>query len=194
MSLRRILTTVVELITPTVAAAQAFDSRSVVTNFWLSKDFSKPAAEGIADAVMGESGGDPLAVGDGGTSLGLYQHHADRLRTLLANIQNNQAFQELMKDDPIAAAHADEIRNAPDRERARVLFSKFFERPRQPAPRPSAAASTRRAVAREKPENNPTPPSRIQALLERYGASSDIFHISANGRVDDNYGTGAAGR
>jgi hypothetical protein len=110
------------------AAAYAFD-RQTVELFWESKGVPAHVAQGIADQVGKESGYDAGAVGDGGTSFGLYQHHADRMKALLAAVENEQAFREVLGADPIAAAHWAEIKAAPDRKTASQLWQIYFERP-----------------------------------------------------------------
>ena len=51
---------------------------------WQNRGYPKGAAEGIADNMMRESGGDPMNVGDHGTSVGLFQHHNERKTALEA--------------------------------------------------------------------------------------------------------------
>lgn len=110
------------------AQAQEFNGRQVVESFWTSKGVPAHVAQGIADRVGAESGYSPTGTGDGYTSFGLYQHHADRMRTLLAAIENDQAFNEVMGDDPVAAAHWAEIKGAPTRGAAAKLWDRYFER------------------------------------------------------------------
>lgn len=45
---------------------------------WTARRYPKAAAQGIADNMMRELKGDPSAVGDNGTSLGLFQEHDTR--------------------------------------------------------------------------------------------------------------------
>lgn len=116
--------------------------RDQVVGFWQSSGAPPHVAQGIADAVHGESGFNASDnTGDGGTSWGMYQHHADRLDRLKAfaaqrgkswsdpAVQNQFALSEVRGGDAIAAAHWKEILNAPDRETAKALWSRYFERP-----------------------------------------------------------------
>ena len=82
--------------------------RQQVVDFWQSKGAPAHVAEGIADRVHAESGFDPTVVGDKGTSVGLYQHHADRMQKLQAlpnwqnpETQNALAFSEVTGGDPV---------------------------------------------------------------------------------------------
>ena len=111
------------------ASAQEFNGTAFAQQYWLNKGLSLPVAEGIASEVGRESGGDPTATGDGSTSLGQFQHHNDRMMAVLARIENDQAWQELMGDDPIAAAHFHEIMAARSPKEAGDLWRRYFERP-----------------------------------------------------------------
>src|ERR1700675_3500643 len=59
-------------------------SREGTVAFWVSKGAPEHVAEGIADRVAKESGFNPTIPGDSGTSVGMYQHHAERKDRLLA--------------------------------------------------------------------------------------------------------------
>lgn len=156
------------------AAAEEFQGRKSVVEFWRSKGVASHVAEGIADNVNRESGFDPTRPGDGGTSLGLYQHHDERLRTLLANTENEQAFREVMGADPIAAAHWEEIKNASSRLEAARLWARYFERCAA-----CGAATARRneaATTKEKPAERPK--NAAELFYDRLSASSDVYHAS----------------
>lgn len=129
-------------------SAQPVPDRSNVVNFWTGQGVPPHVAEGIADAVGGESGFNPSIPGDYKkgvpTSGGMYQHHDDRLTRLKTfaaaqgkmwtdpAVQNQFSLTEVQGGDPIAAAHWKEIQNAPDRETAKALWSRYFERPAAP--------------------------------------------------------------
>jgi hypothetical protein len=49
-----------------------------IAEYWLSKGFSENAAKGILANIQRESNFNSGAIGDNGTSFGLYQHHASR--------------------------------------------------------------------------------------------------------------------
>jgi hypothetical protein len=124
------------------ASANAEEWRASVEQYWVDKGLTLAAAEGIADQVAKESGGNPTIIGDGGSSLGMFQHHAQRMERLLARIENDQAFAELMGEDPIAATHFDELKNARSRKESSQIWQKYFERPaivkstdKKPAPK-----------------------------------------------------------
>lgn len=109
--------------------------RDDVVNFWVGKGAPQHVAEGIADRVNAESGFDPTVPGDNGTSVGLYQHHADRMARLMGlpnwqnpAVQNQFAYSEVTGGDPIATKHWQEILAAPDRQTASTLWDKYFER------------------------------------------------------------------
>ena len=136
------------MVSATAAHAQ-FDARAYTEQYWVNKGFSLPVAQGIGVQVAKESGGDPAVIGDSGSSLGLFQHHADRMARLLARIENDQAFAELMGEDPIAATHFDELKTARTPLEASKLWQRYFERPRGTAsPRASLAAQNREVPSR----------------------------------------------
>ena len=136
------------LMVPAYAEEQRFDGRKSVEDFWRSKGAPDHVAAGIADNVNRESSFDPARPGDGGTSLGLYQHHNERMRTLLAAVENEQAFRDVMGADPVAAAHWNEIKHASSRQEAARLWARYFERckecrgPNRAAPRTSPEIKT----------------------------------------------------
>ena len=108
------------------------------TRRWMAKGYPRAAAEGIAQNMIRESGGDPDAIGDEGTSGGLFQHHADRLAALKAyaaekgkawtdpGIQIDFAETELRDKFPELRK---ELLTAKDRGAAEDQFKRIFERP-----------------------------------------------------------------
>jgi hypothetical protein len=109
--------------------------RQQVVDFWKSKGAPEHVAEGIADRVKIESGFDPVAPGDSGTSIGLYQHHADRKSRLTAlpgwqdpQVQNEFAYREVTGGDKQATEGWEKIRSAKTREEAAKLWDQYFER------------------------------------------------------------------
>ena len=120
---------------PLDRALAAPDPREQTVQFWVSKGAPRHVAEGIADRLHHESGFNPLAIGDNGTSAGLYQEHADRKARLqsLPNwqnpmVQHQNAYHEVTGGDAIATKHWPEILAAPDRATAAKLWDKYFER------------------------------------------------------------------
>lgn len=111
-----------------------------VVQFWTDKGVPQHVAEGIADRAGVESSFRPDAMGDGGTSGGLYQEHSERLAGLKAfagrlgkpwndpGVQNEYAWWETHGGDPQATAHWKEIEAAPDRKTAATLWDRYFER------------------------------------------------------------------
>lgn len=121
------------------------DPRTQTIQFWIDKGAPPHVAAGIADRVNAESGFKPTIPGDAGTSIGLYQHHADRKARLMALpnwqtplVQHQFAYSEVTGGDPIATKHWNEILAAPDRAAAAKLWDKYFERS---AGGPGAAAA-----------------------------------------------------
>lgn len=121
------------------AAAPPSAGRAQTVAFWMGKGAPQHVAEGIADRVNAESSFNPLSQGDykdgRPTSLGLYQHHAERKAQLLAMpnwqdpmTQHQLAYKDVTGGDSIATRHWQEILNAPDRATAAKLWDKYFER------------------------------------------------------------------
>jgi hypothetical protein len=119
--------------------------KDAVAQEWLSAGYSPAAVQGIMRRVQAESGFDPFAIGDGGTSLSLYQHHADRAQKLAQFLQQNKAdtsdpvqvarlstkfaISEMNGGDPIASKARDSLMKATDPNQAYGLFTSSFERP-----------------------------------------------------------------
>ncbi len=101
--------------------------------------YSPSGANGILQNIIRESGGDPTQVGDDGTSLGLFQHHAERKSALEKfakdqgkaptdpDVQVAFADQELRTQYPkLRALLTNPGTSASDAEEA---FKRIFERP-----------------------------------------------------------------
>jgi hypothetical protein len=65
-----------------ISSEQAKQNAISIVNFLMSKGLTKEQAIGIAGNIMGESGFNPSAIGDGGTSGGFAQWHAGRFAAL----------------------------------------------------------------------------------------------------------------
>src|SRR5689334_18341263 len=119
--------------------------QQAVREEWLAAGYPAPAVDGIMRRINVESGFNPFAVGDSGTSISLYQHHADRAvnlsRFLVQNGVTDQsdpvktarlatkfAVQEMAGGDPIAAKHRDELIQAKTPEAAYGIFTSSFAR------------------------------------------------------------------
>lgn len=120
--------------------------QQAVRQEWLNAGYSPAAVEGIMRRIKVESGFDPFAIGDGGTSLSLYQHHADRATKLAKFLQENGAstadpvktarlstqfaIAEMNGGDPIAARARPALMHATDPKDAYGIFTNSFERPK----------------------------------------------------------------
>ena len=131
---------------PSQAAAVMEQTRS----FWKSKDFTDAQVAGIlAAGPAAESGFNPNAVGDNGTSFGLYQHHADRRDAMFsaygphptAQQQNEFAWSEL--NQPGQANLLRSLRAAQTSGDAARVWTRGFEQPANGA----AEAENRAAAA-----------------------------------------------
>ena len=131
---------------PTKAAAVMEETRA----FWKSKGFTDAQVAGIlAAGPAAESGFRPDAVGDGGTSYGLYQHHGVRMTALMERNgpaptvlqQNEFAWDEL--NQPQNANLLRSLRVAKTSGDAARIWTKGFEQPANA----DAEAETRAAGA-----------------------------------------------
>lgn len=118
--------------------------RDTIVDFWKGvPGVSDHVAEGIADRLHVESGirgqpnlYDPTAVNPASGAIGLAQDLGPRKTELQAqpnwqdpHVQLQNMLREVTGGDKIAAAHWNEIKNAPDRTTAAQLWTKYFERP-----------------------------------------------------------------
>lgn len=113
------------------------DVQSQVWNFFARKGLAPHQIAAIMGNVAGESGFNPLAIGDNGTSFGLFQHHAARADGLLASLggvgglgnvqgQLDYAWKELLSSHSGALAA---LKAAPDVGSATDAWMRQFERP-----------------------------------------------------------------
>ena len=108
---------------------------SEIEKYWLSKGFSENAVKGILANIHRESNFNSGAVGDKGTSFGMYQHHADR-RDKLFNYLDSKG---LDRTDPfgqtdfaiseLSPSLKNKLNNASTPEEAADLWVRYFERP-----------------------------------------------------------------
>jgi hypothetical protein len=119
--------------------------------FWSSQGYTPHQVAGIlAGGPAAESGFNPAAVGDGGTSLGLYQHHADRMEAMKKRYgpnpteaqQHEFAAWEISPQGTHAHVGA-ALKQAKTPEEAAAIWTKEFERPANA----DARAAQRAAVA-----------------------------------------------
>ena len=117
------------------------DVQSQVWSFFSSKGLKPHQVAAIMGNVAGESRFNPLAVGDNGTSFGLFQHHASRADGLLAALGGKQnlgdvkgqldyVWQELMGSH---AGALSELRASPDLQTATNAWMRKFEVPSESA-------------------------------------------------------------
>lgn len=138
-----------------VPSVRGTGSASAVINFFISKGFTKAAGVAVAANIYRESSFKPSTVGDGGTSFGICQWHADRgarmksfvgsdwqtdftgqLEFLLEELKSSySSVYNSLASCPNTCAGAED--------RARV-FCKKFEIPKYPDLRASERASTAR--------------------------------------------------
>jgi Phage tail lysozyme len=152
-------------ISPPAPGTDAYNVMQQTRAFWLSKGFTQAQVAGIlAAGPAAESGFNPNDVGDGGTSYGLYQHHAERMRAMFARYgqhptaqqQNEFAWSELnaaQQANLLAALHA-----AKTPQEAAEIWTRAFEKPRD-----LAGATRDRGAAASKFLPPPAPGARTSS-------------------------------
>lgn len=158
-----------------VAGQPPQDRRKQSIEFWTEKGVPFHVAEGITDAFGGESGLNPQAfnpAGGGQGALGLGQWRGPRQAKLREQpnyqdlgTQLGFAYGEVTGGDPIASAHWDEIKNAPDRATAKSLWSRYFERPGSPSMADKSMISDDSIAFSLKQPNSRTVEGNIYELL-----------------------------
>jgi hypothetical protein len=105
---------------------------------WKARGYSEAGARGIADNMMRESSGNPGAIGDAGSSLGLFQHHGPRKDALIAyakdrgkpatdpDVQIDFADQELRTQYPKLRA---QLATSDSRGASEDAFKRLSEKP-----------------------------------------------------------------
>lgn len=116
---------------------KAGDTGGDAMSFWMSQGYTRAQAAGIVANEHHESGGDPMARGDGGKAHGLYQWHPDRRARIKAatgiDVSNASAADQRraaaweMKYEPIF--DDDVFRQLQSPDQAAAYFSSKFERP-----------------------------------------------------------------
>lgn len=112
-----------------------------IWEFFKGKGLAPHQIAAIVGNVAGESGFDPRAVGDGGTSFGLFQHHASRGEGLLASVggmgglgnvqgQLDYVWKELLSSESGVLQKLLATTNVQD---ATSVWMRDFERPSQDA-------------------------------------------------------------
>ena len=117
--------------------------------FWSGQGFTPEQVAGIMAGGPGaESGFNPGAVGDDGTSIGLYQHHADRMVAMKARYgpnpteaqQHEFAAWEISPAGPLAAVGA-QLKAAKTPEEAARIWTTGFENPANAETKAAARAA-----------------------------------------------------
>ncbi len=118
------------------SSADARGGHKAAMDFWISRGYTREQAAVIVANEQAESGGDPRAVGDGGTSFGLFQWHdparRDRIlkntgidvKTASAEDQRKAAAWELE-----ATGIGPRLRDASGIDQASAIFTRDFENP-----------------------------------------------------------------
>jgi hypothetical protein len=119
--------------------------KAAIAEEWTNAGFPPAAVQAAVQNGETESGLNPFAVGDGGTSFSIYQHHGERAQKLaqyfqangasakdpvqVARLASRFAISEFNGGDPIATAARDKLMNMKDPREAYNLFRSSFERP-----------------------------------------------------------------
>jgi hypothetical protein len=176
-----------DLATPDTVSATAspqdnekFEGRKSVEQYFRDKGLRQEVAAGIADNVQRESSFNPLAIGDGGSSGGLFQMHNERFVKMLADIQMNGAWRDLTGRDAIASAHFQELKNAGSRQEAARIFGRYFERCAACGdPIPKSSRPPKGFIAPPAIEKLPARPKNVaEQFSDRLAASSDVYHAA----------------
>lgn len=122
------------------AAPPTADPREQIVTEFTGAGYPKHVAEGIARRAGFEGAGDPAKLGDGFTSMGLFQEHGPRMQALLTYAQKtgqnplDPKTQIRFAQTEIAQNPAMKTRlmNAKTREEAYDIFTKEFENPKNP--------------------------------------------------------------
>lgn len=113
------------------------DVQAQIWQFFAAKGLAAHQIAGIMGNISGESGFNPLAVGDNGTSFGLFQHHAGRGQGLLGavggmgGLQNVQAQLEFVWNELLTTERAalERLQAAPTVSASADAWMRGFERP-----------------------------------------------------------------
>ena len=124
---------------PPAEGTPAGDVAKRTHDFWRAQGLTEEQTAGVMANIGAESGFNPNASGDNGTSFGLYQHHADRLAALRARYgpnptadqQNEFAAWEMSPAGPRAAAGT-ALRASTTAAGATEAFTSGFEAPANP--------------------------------------------------------------
>lgn len=117
------------------AGTAEHSTMTAVRSFFASKGLSDAAIAGVLANIAAESGFNPGARGDSGTSFGLFQHHNERMSGLFAasGTQTPSVSQQLdFAWSELTGKYSNVLRalqNATDPYRAAMAFSMGFENP-----------------------------------------------------------------
>lgn len=175
------------------------DVQKQVWSFFTAKGLKPHQVAAIMGNVSGESGFDPLAVGDNGTSFGLFQHHGARAGGLLGatggraglgnvNAQLEYAWRELTSSHSGALAA---LKAAPDVSSATNAWMRQFEVPSQEAMQKSW--STRLGAAEAAMTKFSATTTRATGQLGNMGSGFDKFGQALGGAMQGGAAGGVAG-
>lgn len=120
------------------ALTSRISSGSPAIDFWVQKGYTPAQAAGIMANMQHESGGNPMARGDGGQAHGLFQWHPDRRENIMKNTGIDVSSAGFMDQMEAAAwemkngraQFSDEyFRSIGDADAAAAYFSQKFESP-----------------------------------------------------------------
>jgi Phage tail lysozyme len=126
---------------PNAAPAAGGNVKDTVAQQWASAGYPPAAVSGIMRRIGDESGWNPHAIGDDGTSFGLYQHHGPRavklndwaqangLNPADPTVQTRFAIYEMSGGDPQATRAAQQLKDPTNPADAYGTSTRGFERP-----------------------------------------------------------------
>ncbi|TKD17404.1 hypothetical protein FBT96_14325 [Rhodobacter capsulatus] len=172
------------------------DVQSQVWNYFSAKGLKPHQVAAIMGNVQAESGFNPTIPGDGGTSLGLFQHHGARADGLLSSLGGRQnlgnvqgqldyVWKELNSSHSGALAA---LKAAPDVSSATNAWMRQFERPSDDAMQKSW--STRLGAAEQAMAKFGTTTTLATGQLGTMGTGFDKFGQALGGAVQGGGGGG----
>lgn len=116
-----------------VVSGSSSQNYIIIANYLVGNGYSKAAAAGIVGCIAGESGGNPEAVGDQGTSFGLIQEHGN-----YSGLVTGNSSKDLQAQLPALVAYNNAqgsqriamLNQLTDPVQAADFYSEQFERPK----------------------------------------------------------------
>lgn len=116
-----------------VASGSNRDNLLTAAEYLMQNGYSRAAAAGIAGCISGESGGDPEAIGDQGTSFGLIQEHGSQYSSLVTGSKTADFDRQLPAiiayNNAQGAGLIQMLNSISDPVQAADFYSQKFERP-----------------------------------------------------------------